>query len=53
MEWLSVIVDVLTVVGGSAVVAAALPAKVAKYLGPLMSVIDCLGANLGRAKNKE
>lgn len=53
MEWFNVIVDVLSVIGGSAVVAAALPAKVAKYLGPIMKVINVLGANFGNAKNKE
>lgn len=53
MEWFSLVVDILSIVGGSAVVAAALPAKIAKYFGPLMKVIDVLGANFGRAKNKE
>ena len=53
MEWFGLIVDVLSIVGGSAVVAAALPMKVAKYIGPVMKVIDILGANFGRAKNQD
>lgn len=53
MEWFDLVVNVLSLVGGSAVFAAALPAKVAKYLGPVMKVINVLGANVGNAKNKD
>lgn len=53
MEWFELVVNVLSVVGGSAVVAAAVPVKYAKYLGPLMNIINILGANVGNAKNKE
>lgn len=53
MEWFDVIVNVLSVVGGSAVVAAALPEKIAKYLGPVMKIVNILGANIGAAKNKK
>lgn len=53
MEWFDLVVNVLSLVGGSAVFAAALPAKVAKYLGPVMKVVNVLGANVGNAKNKD
>ena len=51
--WMDLVLTILSTVGGSAVVAAALPAKIAKYLGPVMKIINIIGANVGNAKNKE
>lgn len=53
MEWFDLVVNLLSVVGGSAVVAAALPLKYAKYIGPVMKIVNIVGANVGNAKNKE
>lgn len=52
-EIISIVLNVLSLVGGSSLAAALLPLKYRKYLPWLIKIIDFLGANFGSAENKE
>ncbi len=51
MEWLTLILDILSIIGGSAVLAASPAAKVLKYLPVAKKVVDVVALNVGEAKN--
>lgn len=51
MDWLTLVLDVLAVVGGSAVIAATPIAKVLAYAPVVKKVVDAVGMNVGEAKN--
>lgn len=54
MEYLNLILDVLSVVGGSAVVAASPVAKYLRfYLPAAKRLVDVLAMNVHEAKNKK
>ncbi len=53
MEYVELLELILNLVGGSALISAALPSKVKQYLPILGKVIEVLGANVGNAKNRE
>ena len=52
MEYLELLELLLNVVGGSALISAALPPKVKMYIPILGKVVEVLGANVANAKNK-
>ena len=51
-EILSLILNILSIIGGSSLVAALIPLKYRQYLPILVKAIDFLGANFGGAENK-
>lgn len=51
MDWLTLVLDVLAVVGGSAVIAATPVAKVLSHVPMVKKVVDVIGMNVGEAKN--
>lgn len=53
MQWFELVLNLLSLVGGSAIVAAAIPLKYRQYLPILTKIIDFVGANVGNAKNEE
>jgi len=53
MEYIELAELVLNLVGGSALISAALPKNVKNYLPILGQLIEVLGANVGNAKNRE
>lgn len=52
-EIISLALNILSVVGGSGLVAALLPLKFRQYLPILVKIIDFLAANWGSAENKD
>ena len=52
-EIISLILNILSVVGGSSLAAALIPLKYRKYLPILVKIIDFFGANFGSAENKD
>lgn len=50
-DWLGIGLNILSVVGGSSIVAALLPIKYRAYLPLVSKVIDVVAANIGSAKN--
>jgi hypothetical protein len=50
-EIISLILNLLSIVGGSSIAAALIPLKYRKYLPILVKALDFIGANFGSAKN--
>ena len=50
-DWLGIGLNILSVVGGSSIVAALLPVKYRIYLPLVSKIIDAVAANVGSAKN--
>ncbi len=53
MEWLSLVLDILSIIGGSAVIAASPAQKVLKYVPAIKKAVDVVAMNIGNAKNKD
>lgn len=53
MEWVTLALDVLAVIGGSAVIAATPLAKVVAYIPLAKKILDTVACNVGEAKNQK
>lgn len=53
MEYVELLELILNLVGGSALISAAIPVKVKQYFPILGQVLELLGANVANAKNKD
>lgn len=52
MEYIELFELILNLVGGSALISAAIPVKVKQYFPVIGQVLEILGANFANAKNK-